>query len=101
MPYIKQEIRSRLDTHIDALAAAVTSEVKEERDLAGTLNYTMTQLVLSVLKQRFGKLRYWMVAAVTGAFVNAKDEFYRRAAAPYEDKKIAEEGDVKLYKEIL
>jgi len=100
MPYIKQDIRERLDPSIDALAKAVAAEVKEEKDLAGVLNYAMTRLVLAVVKERFGRLRYWIVAAVTGAFTNARDEFYRRAGSPYEDKKIAEEGDLPLYKEI-
>ena len=31
---------------------------------------------------------------ITGALINCEHEFYRRVVAPYEDKKIIENGDV-------
>jgi hypothetical protein len=31
---------------------------------------------------------------MTGVIENVKTEFYRRVAVPYEDKKIADNGDV-------
>ena len=34
-------------------------------------------------------------------FKNVADEFYRRLAVPYEDRKIDEEGDVDLYEDLL
>jgi hypothetical protein len=37
---------------------------------------------------------------MTGVLENIKQEFYRRAAAPYEDRKINQNGDVKEYKKI-
>jgi hypothetical protein len=37
---------------------------------------------------------------ITGVLENIKQEFYRRAASSYEDKKIIENGDIKEYKRL-
>jgi len=103
MPYIKQEQRKKLDSAIDELSDRVVSVVKGEDDnaFAGVLNYVSTRLALSIIRKKFGKIRYWMIAIITGVFKNVADEFYRRLAVPYEDKKIDEEGDVDLYEDLL
>ena len=59
---------------------------------AGELNYALTKMVLGYIQQH-GK-NYQHISEVIGAFECAKLEFYRRLAAPYEDKKVAENGDV-------
>jgi len=80
MPYIKQTDRDTL-------------EIGTRRtDTAGELNYTFTVFALDYI-QRKG-LSYQHINDVLGALDGAKLEFYRRLAAPYEDKKIAENGDV-------
>jgi hypothetical protein len=38
--------------------------------------------------------KYWVMAIVCGVLINVLLEYYRRWAAPYEDDKIAENGDV-------
>lgn len=38
---------------------------------------------------------------ITGTFKNIADEFYRRLAAPYEDKQMAGSGDMDLFQEYL
>jgi hypothetical protein len=38
--------------------------------------------------------RYQQIAEVMGALAATQAEFYRRVAAPYEDRKIEENGDV-------
>lgn len=104
MPYIAQEDRRHLDAEIDALAAKIAARAEAaggEASFAGLLNYACTRLALAVVKRRFGKIRYWIVATVSGVFANVSDEFYRRLAAPYEDAKIASEGDVDLYQEAI
>jgi hypothetical protein len=58
----------------------------------GELNYVFTEIALRYIRD-FG-LNYAHVNDVIGALECAKLEFYRRLAAPYEDKKIAENGDV-------
>lgn len=58
----------------------------------GDLNYVIT----SALNEYVGvhKLSYHTINDCLGALEGAKLEFYRRVAASYEDKKLAENGDV-------
>ena len=100
MPYIKSEARAVLDPAIADLARAITDlsrALPEETAFAGLLNYACTSLAMRVIDGRFGKLRYGILATVSGVFHNVGDEFYRRIAQPYEDKQIANNGDVELY----
>ena len=102
MPYIVPKDRDKLDPLIDELAERIVKEAKGyEYDgaFAGLLNYTCTRLALKVVRLEFGKMRYWILAIVTGVFKNIADEFYRRLGVPYEDKQIEKSGDVDLYKE--
>ena len=80
MPYIKKERRE-----------AILAGAKPEN--AGELNYAVTQIVDSYLADK-GEIRYAHVNEVIGAMECAKLELYRRIAAPYEDIKIKEAGDV-------
>jgi hypothetical protein len=52
---------------------------------------------MQVIEARFGGIRYGTIATLTGVFHNIADEFYRRVAAPYEDRQIAASGDVPEY----
>ena len=45
-----------------------------------------------------GKTSYTKIAVATGVLENIKQEFYRRIASSYEDKKIIENGDIKEYR---
>ena len=79
MPYIKQEARELLDDG-------------ELPDNEGELNYTISTLHDDYLSA-YG-LNYANVNALVGVLECAKLELYRRIAAPYEDIKIQENGDV-------
>jgi hypothetical protein len=81
MPYTKQERRGAI------LAGAKPQD-------AGELNFAITVLVDTYLKDKGGGLRYAHLNEVIGAMDCAKLELYRRVSALYEDKKIAESGDV-------
>jgi len=97
MPYVKPEFRAVLDPAIGALAdriAQLAGEMPEETAFAGLLNYACTCLAMRVLESRFGRIRYGTIATITGVFKNVADEFYRRVAAPYEDRQIEANGDV-------
>jgi Domain of unknown function (DUF6899) len=103
MPYIKTEYRTALDAKIADLARSIADlarSLPDETAFAGLLNYACTSLAIQVVELRFGKLRYGTIATVTGVFKNIADEFYRRVAAPYEDRQIAHNGDVPLYDEL-
>jgi hypothetical protein len=87
VPYIKQSQRELLDgiLHDDDFGRRPCD--------AGELNYVITRLCLQYVDNT-GGVRYGKLAEVTGVLENVKQEFYRRLAAPYEDAKIAENGDV-------
>lgn len=102
MPYIAKKDREKLDSLIDQLAEQIAREAKAadyDGAFAGLLNYSCTRLALKVVRLRFGRLRYWLIAIIIGTFHNVADEFYRRLGAPYEEKQIQKSGDVDLYKE--
>jgi len=104
MPYIAPELRRELDPLIDALADRLAAQAEDAGDdgaFAGLLNYTCTRLALAVVRRRFGHLRYWLIAALSGVFQNIATEFYRRVAVPYEDLKMTQSGDVDVFKEFV
>jgi len=87
IPYIKQEERKKFGWVIDNLVAFLN---EKPDDIAGNLNYVIT----SVLKKLSKDLRYKKANELIGVLECIKLEYYRRVVAPYEDKKIQENGDV-------
>lgn len=79
MPYIKKVDRNEL-------AAGFIPET------AGELNYCLTKFIWSYYNDN--EPCYQTINDILGALEGAKLEFYRRVAAPYEDQKIEENGDV-------
>jgi len=78
MPYITEYDRARLDPRC-------------EPENVGELNYVITKLVDKFLGENF---RYSDINDAIGVLECAKLELYRRLAAPYEDHKKEENGDV-------
>lgn len=58
----------------------------------GLLNYQFTECIKDYLN--LNGLSYQTCNDIVGALENAKDEFQRLIQHPYEDKKIAENGNV-------
>jgi predicted DNA-binding protein with PD1-like motif len=58
----------------------------------GELNFLFTEAITDYIEKQ--GLSYQTINDVVGALEGAKLEFYRRVAAPYEDVKIEENGDV-------
>ena len=84
MPYIHGDRRRPLDPKVHKLA--------QEVDTPGELNYAITtlcDLVLAKAGQDYAGLN-----SIIGVLECAKLEFYRRVLAPYEFKKMTENGDV-------
>jgi hypothetical protein len=77
MPYIKQVERERCTVH----------------NTVGGLTYALTREAMGFVRLQ-GPLRFMTIALVMGAFFCAALEFYRRVAVPYENAKMAENGDV-------
>jgi hypothetical protein len=80
MPYIKEDAR-----------VALGHERGRLPENAGELNYALTQVVLTYLGKDFN---YQRINDAVGALECCKLELYRRLAAPYEDVKIKENGDI-------
>ena len=76
----------------------VTKEIREELDGGGTpnspgeLNYEITQVTREYLLEH--GTCYNTINDIMGALTGAQLEFYRRVAAPYEDTKITQNGDI-------
>jgi hypothetical protein len=87
LPYIKPESRVKYEKVLDELIGILKSLPVDEVD--GELNYVVTK----ILKQIY-PVRYFQINKAMGVLECVKLEFYRRVAAPYEDKKIKKSGDV-------
>jgi len=97
MPYIKQADRKKFCYQPVKLGPNADIDLVEATggccDTAGDLNYAFTVIIQQYLKNH--GLNYQHINDCVGALEGAKLELYRRVAAPYEDAKIEENGDVK------
>jgi hypothetical protein len=84
MPYIVPERRDVFDPHLQELAKELQNE--------GELNYCIYKLSCLML-EKIG-MRYDTLSLCSSAMEHAKLEWYRKKVAPYEDAKIAENGDI-------
>jgi len=94
MPYITDDKRKLLDDEIAALAKKISDNI-EASDIEGTMNYVITALLNKCMID--DAPRYKKINQVVGVLECVKQEFYRRLAAPYEDKAIAKNGDIACY----
>lgn len=115
MPYIKEDRRVNLDECIESLVLCLKSNIPHDNDknpwsdpkkrgisnqelldICGDINYCFSRILGGIMDD----VSYPKVAIITGVLENIKQEFYRRVASPYEDKKILENGDIKEYKKL-
>lgn len=101
MPYIKKDDRERVDGAIGELIDSIVDTSNFDINaLPGILNYCITRLIQACYKSVRGvslnsnSLSYSDYNSAIGVLECAKMEFYRRRAAPYEDEKLSENGDV-------
>jgi hypothetical protein len=87
MPYIKSEKREKYTKVLNELVSILKAAPAEEVD--GELNYVVTKILKEVYP-----LRYYHINKAIGVLECIKQEYYRRVAAPYEDVKKKESGDV-------
>jgi len=86
MPYIAQANRTNIEL----------MPIGEAKFLSvGELNYAITVLVGRYMGA-YGK-SYGTINDIMGVIESAKSEFYRRVAAPYENQKAFENGDLEVY----
>ena len=94
MPYIKKELREEIDAEINILVYRLKNLIEDNSSIrAGTLNYTITKLI-DGLYGPLEKAGYKDYNEAIGMLECCKLEFYRKAAAPYEDLKLRENGAV-------
>lgn len=79
MPYLDKGIRASLDDGRKA-------------QKGGELNYQISKLLNDFVAMK--SLSYATINEAMGALESAKLEFYRRIAAPYEELKAKEHGEV-------
>jgi hypothetical protein len=114
VPYIKEVNRSQLDGCIEHMMECLRGNVSPSQEnphsnpykerltneeflsIVGDINYAFSR----ILSGTMGDVSYSKIAMITGVLENIKQEFYRRVAEPYEDKKITENGDIKEYKRL-
>lgn len=102
MPYINESERLELDECIDTMISCIRdtkTNLNNPSDLKnhlGRINYAFSRVLAGLMD----KPSYNKIAMITGVLENIKQEFYRRIASPYEDKKIVENGDIKEYKKL-
>lgn len=91
MPYIVSHKRDVLNPAIETMLNALRELECDDpaNDMGGNLNYAFTK----ILHQCYGE-RYAEMAQAVSVLEMAKLEFYRMKAAPYEEQKRFENGDV-------
>jgi len=87
VPYIKMEDRPKYEKPLTELINILKEQTVDQID--GQLNYIITR----ILKESY-PLRYFNINRAVGVLECCKLEYYRRIAAPYEDTKIEQNGDV-------
>lgn len=86
MPHITPTAKERLQrSGLGSIATQITTP--------GELNYCITTLCLEFIRVR-GPVSYHAIRGIVGDLECVKLEFYRLLAAPYENVKRIENGDV-------
>lgn len=88
MPYIARKDRAPYQRAVNELAALVPGDRTAR---PGHMNYIISLLIRRVYGE---SMRYADHNEVVGLLNCVQQEFYRRATVPYEDEKIAQEGDL-------
>lgn len=91
MPYIDEEARHKFDKPIKEIATFITAK--------GDLNYVISEIVGQLLLK--GEIGYTSISNWIDGVHGAERELTRRLLNPYEDLKIAQNGDVPSFNEIL
>ena len=95
MPYIAQQFRSELDPILIELVTKVKDIAPKEEDAVGVLNYCVTSILVHALIG--DDVRYHKINSVNGVLTSVMQEIQERLTRPYEDQKIAENGDIAAF----
>ena len=89
MPYILQNRRTLLRPHIDALVSQLQT-IEKDGSREGDINYTISKL----MQLMYPVAKYSEYNAAYGMLMCCAAEYYRTVIAPYEDKKVRDNGSV-------
>jgi len=92
MPYITTYNKDKFTSNADDNGVATYLEELDLGNFVGHLNYLNYKIVKRYIQKNGNK--YFTFCAVVGTLICCVLEIYRRLVAPYEDKKIKENGDV-------
>ena len=94
MPYVKKHERKQFVKGLKEIRNTIT----DDEISPGQLNYLIYNLCLFYLEDKGlnNGATYTTLNDVIGVLENVKFEFQRRKLAPFEDKKIKDNGDVTL-----
>ena len=96
MPYIKKELREKVNPEIIELAKKIIDVTIEADDqnrlLPGIMNYSISQLIEYVYP--VNDCGYKEFNEVIGFIESLKMEYYRKMASPYEDIKERKNGPI-------
>ena len=87
MPYIKQEMRDRLNKQLQELIKTISKE--DRSNLDGVLNYCIYVICSELYKDKYIDFN-----AMMGMLECCKQELYRKRVAPYEDYKESVNGEI-------
>lgn len=90
MPYITQDERR----HYDSALNLIVNRLSQRAYAAGDLTYVLYAIAVRVSRDLEHELGYAGLSRVRASLSDATDEFYRAEIAPYEDRKIDENGAV-------
>ena len=88
MPYIKQENRKKYDDIVNNLSEKLIANGCTK----GDYNYVITRLMHLYIKEK--GISYSKLSDVVGILRDVGTEFDRTVVAPYEEKKIKENGNI-------
>ncbi len=89
MPYISEDKRYIYLELINQLAKKIRLEEGAGNTIDGHVNFIISKLLDKVYTPK-----YFNYNRAMGVLESVKQEFYRRKIAPYENKKIEENGDI-------
>ena len=90
MPYIAKKNRPPIDRHLDRLIEVL----KNSTDSGKRRNGEVVYAVYKILKYVYGQGHFEEKSNALKVLDSAGKEYYHRIMAPYEDKKIVENGEV-------
>lgn len=90
MPYIAPDDR---DQYEDTIQTLIEDFFHAGSDWRGELNFVVSSIIAGLIETWDGP-RYSQINDLIGVLECIKLELYRRVAAPYEDLKAEENGDV-------